>query len=61
MLTIAIKGGRVKGYNRNIFIRNYGESNALSAYPTGESVVVNYRNGLSKEYRIKDGIHLRTL
>ncbi len=61
MLTIAIKNGRAKGFKRNIFIRNYGESNAVAAYPLGESVIVNYRNGSAKEYRIKDGIHLRTL
>lgn len=60
MLTIAIKSGRAKGFKRNIFIRNYGGSNAVSAYPTGETVIVNYRNGTAKEYRIKDGIHLRT-
>lgn len=61
MLTIAIKSGQAKGFKRNIFIRNYGQSGAVSAYPSGDSVVVNYSNGTAKEYRIKDGIHLRTL
>jgi len=61
MVTLAIKSGRVKGFKGNIFVRNYGETGAVGVVPQGESVVVNYSNGTAKEYRMRDGIHLRTL
>lgn len=61
MESIAIKSGRAKGFKGNIFIRNYGETGAIVAYPQGDIVVVNYMNGKTKHYRKKDGIHLRTL
>jgi endonuclease YncB( thermonuclease family) len=58
---ISIRSGRANGYNRNILVRSYGESGAMSAYPTGDTVVVNYRNGKAKEYRLNDGVFLRNL
>jgi hypothetical protein len=58
---ISIKSGRAKGYKGRTYVRTYGESGAVTAYPAGDEVMVTYRNGKTKVYRLKDGIFLRTI
>jgi hypothetical protein len=58
---IAIKSGKAKGYSGRTYVRSYGESGAVTAYPAGDEVMVTYKNGKTKVYRIKDGIYLRTI
>ena len=58
-MVIAVKNKKAVAINGNIIVRSYGNKKAITAYPQGDSVVVNHVDGSVMEYRMKDGIVLR--
>jgi hypothetical protein len=57
---VVVKDGKVKGYDGNIFIRQYGSSGAISCTVQGDTVVITYKNGKVSVYKLADGIRIRS-
>ena len=58
---VVIKNNQAKGFNRNIFIRNYGNSGAVDIFTDSETVTVTFRDGKVRQFDRKRGILLRNL